>query len=362
MKRDVSVEFARIIACLMVIGIHISLNIYHDGYFDASRLGFACIVADAVGVFWLILGFFLFLNTSYKKLIRKTIVNIGVPTLLFSIFAFYFGEWIAEGVPLNESILHSFQEYVDVLKELLKWNSPVKYGGHLWYIYVYMLIILIYPVLKATVNYLDEKVERQKIFMLMTMGAFLLNDISRNQLFQFSHHSINALVPASVIVIWGNIIYKRKEDLVTKRNLLLSVLAFIGFNMMRTIFQLYFYHIEAGDNILFWYSSIGVLCAACVVIFAFCIENVIVKIKHLGDIINFFASHTFNIYLLHFMIIYVLRRISFQDKLYNWMPNEILYMCILVIVVFTVSFFASVGLRMFGNICRKLINKGVHFL
>lgn len=362
MKRDVSVELARLIACLMVIGIHISLSIYHDGYFDASRLGFACIVADAVGVFWLILGFFLFFNTSYKKLIKKTIVSIGVPTLIFSIFTFYFGRWIVEEIPLSESIAHSFQEYVDVLKELLKWNSPVKYGTHLWYNYVYVLIILVYPVLKATVQYLDEKVEREKVFMLMTLGAFILNDISRNQLFQFSHHSINALVPAAVIAIWGRIIYKYKKILVTKRNFLLSVLAFMGLNIIRMVLQLYYYRIEAGDSLLFWYSSIGLLCAVCIVIFAFCIGDWIEKTKNLCGMINFFAGHTFNIYLLHFFVIYGLQRILFQEKLYGWIQNEIAYMFILVIVVFIISFLISAGLRFFWNFGKKLHNQRVHFL
>lgn len=63
--RKASVELARLIACLLVIGVHLSLNTVVDGGYDVSRLFSACLVADGVAIFWLISGFFIF---KYKKL------------------------------------------------------------------------------------------------------------------------------------------------------------------------------------------------------------------------------------------------------------------------------------------------------
>ena len=60
MKRDPGVEFMRILACLMVIGIHTALYAQVDGSWIFSRVFFNCIVADGVAVFFMITGFFLF--------------------------------------------------------------------------------------------------------------------------------------------------------------------------------------------------------------------------------------------------------------------------------------------------------------
>lgn len=353
MNKDISVESSRVIACLMVIGIHITLGICHDGYVDVSRLAFACVVADAVGIFWLILGFFLFKNNSYSKLLKKTAVSIGIPTLLFSGFAFFFGEWIAEGVTLKESIFHTAEECLNVVKELLKWNSPVKYGGHLWYIYVYALIIFIFPVLKATVQYLEEDGQREKVFLIVTLAAFIVNDITRNQLFEFSHHSINALVPASIIVIWGHILYKHRDALTTRKHFVLSVLVFGILNSVRILLQFYFFRIGAGDHILFWYSSIGLLCAVCVAVFTFCLKDWITVRTWLKNGILFLAGHTFNIYLFHFFVIYILGRLSFQTMLYDRVRSDILFMILLTVTVFMISLIISVGVRGIGRIFSK---------
>lgn len=341
----------------MVIGIHISLAVYHDGYFDGSRLGFACLVADAVGIFWLILGFFLFNNTSYTKLLKKTAIHIGVPALLFNLFAFYFGEWIVEGVSLKESMLHSMHEYADVLRGFLRWNSPVKYGGHLWYINVYLLIIFVYPVLKATIQYLDEKIERQKTFLIITFAAFVVNDIVKNDLFQFSHHSINALFPAAIIAMWGHIIYKHKETLAAKKNIIGAVLVFIVLNIIRLFLQLHFYNVGAGDSLLFWYSSIGVVCASCVVIFSFCLKDVIAGKAIVQNAVSVLADHTFNIYLVHFFVIYILERLNFQEWLYHRTQFEWVYMILLICVVFSGSIMISVCLKRVRYLIQKKIKK-----
>ena len=353
MNKDISVESSRVIACLMVIGIHITLSICHDDYVDVSRLAFACVVADAVGIFWLILGFFLFKNNSYAKLLKKTAVSIGIPTLLFSGFAFFFGEWIAEGVTLKESIFHTAGECLDVVKELLKWNSPVKYGGHLWYIYVYALIIFIFPVLKATVQYLEEDEQREKVFMIATLGAFIVNDITRNQLFEFSHHSINALIPASIIVIWGHILYKHRDTLTTRKHFVLSVLVFGILNSVRILLQFYAVRIGAGDHILFWYSSIGLLFAVCVAVFTFCLKKWLMSNTWLKSGILFLAGHTFNIYLFHFFVIYILGRLSFQTTFYDRVRSDVLFMILLTVTVFMVSLIISVGVRKIGRIFSK---------
>ena len=189
--------------------------------------------------------------------------------------------------------------------------------------------------------------------MIATLGAFIVNDITRNQLFEFSHHSINALIPASIIVIWGHILYKHRDTLTTRKHFVLSVLVFGILNSVRILLQFYAFRIGAGDHILFWYSSIGLLCAVCVAVFTFCLKNWLMSNTWLKSGILFLAGHTFNIYLFHFFVIYILGRLSFQTMLYDWVRSDLLFMILLTVTVFMVSLIISVGVRKIGRIFSK---------
>lgn len=189
----------------------------------------------------------------------------------------------------------------------------------------------------------------------MTLGAFIVNDITRNQLFGFSHHSINALVPASVMVIWGHILYKHRDALTTRKYFVLSVLVFGILNSVRILLQFYSFKIGAGDHILFWYSAIGLLCAVCVAVFTFCLKDWITIRTWLKNGILFLAGHTFNIYLFHFFVIYILGRLSFQPMLYDRVKSDLLFMILLTVTVFMISLMISVGVRGIGRICSKKI-------
>ena len=51
MKKDTSVELARLLACFIVIGVHTKLSVIGDCVGDFSRLYICCILADGVAVF-----------------------------------------------------------------------------------------------------------------------------------------------------------------------------------------------------------------------------------------------------------------------------------------------------------------------
>lgn len=58
--KDIPVELARILAAATVIGVHTFMGSQLGGEYDFSRILIACLVADGVGVFWMITGFFVF--------------------------------------------------------------------------------------------------------------------------------------------------------------------------------------------------------------------------------------------------------------------------------------------------------------
>lgn len=69
--------------------------------------------------------------------------------------------------------------------------------------------------------------------------------------------------------------------------------------------------------------------------------------------ILFLAGHTFNIYLFHFFVIYILGRLSFQTTLYDRVRSDVLFMILLTVTVFMVSLIISVGVRKIGRIFSK---------
>lgn len=90
MKRNPSIELSRLLACLIVIGVHTSLSAtITEHSWDASRLFFNCLLADGVAIFFMITGAFLF-NNNYDKLLRKTFIHIIIPLVIFSVIGFYF--------------------------------------------------------------------------------------------------------------------------------------------------------------------------------------------------------------------------------------------------------------------------------
>lgn len=89
-KKDQRVELCRIIACIMVIAIHINLFYAIDGKVIANRLLWSCLCADAVSVFWIISGFFIYKRFSYKHILKRTIISICIPLFLINLLYLFF--------------------------------------------------------------------------------------------------------------------------------------------------------------------------------------------------------------------------------------------------------------------------------
>lgn len=346
---------------MIVVGVHTCLGTVVDGHQDVSRLYIACIFADGVAVFWLLMGFFLFNNKRYDKLLLKTVRSIIVPMFIFSVFLFWTGEWLIEGIPFWDGMTHASTQIIPALKTLLTWRNPVKNAGHLWYLYIYVLIILIFPVLKSFVDYLDQEPKRQKYFMMISAGFLLLNDITDNKLAGFSHYSINGVIPAALEVIWGHILYENIAYIKRKFVTIISVITFFGMNFIREIIQYQRYLTNQGNSILYWYSLIGLICALSICIFVFSISSTIKSQKMKLRIINM-ASYTFLIYLVHTTVNKIMGRLgvqsaflkTIQDIMGNGWKFEIVYTITILFAVFSISLLVAFVLK---RICKIINNR-----
>lgn len=352
MKRDPAVELMRILACLMVIGIHTALYALVDSQWILSRVFFNCIVADGVAVFFMITGFFLFQNKSYKNLLKRTWKNLGIPTVIYSVAGFFLFGWLLNGKSLDVSMHISGKTAGTALKKLASWSNPVPHSDHLWYIYVYVLLMIVFPVLKCFGDYLDEDQKRTKCFLVITFAAFVLNDISGNTFLAFDNHSINGLVPASIELIWGHILYKNRRKF-TKKWIPVSVMGFLLVNLVRALIQRRQYIADGTPScVLFWFSAMGLFCAACVVCFCLALFQGEKKKKKSDTLICRIASYTFMIYLLHMAVRDLLSRFGYQDWLneviFGRFPGKagmVLYMAAIMGSIFGISLIPAVLLR-----------------
>ena len=353
MKKDPAVELARIFGCLLVVGVHCWINNFGVAIQSKSGTYIACIFADGVAVFWIISEFFMYKNYSYKQTLKRTIKSIVIPMLLLSAAMFFVLNNYLNGNGWH-FILHSKDDYKWILNSLLIWTNPVDRLGHFWYLYVYILLMLCSPVIAAFIKYLEEDTKREKLFLVLTFLLLVWNDLSNNQMGRFEHHAFAGAFPAAIESVWGYLLYKYRDRLRKRRYIFISVGAFLGLNVLRMAIQLGRYHRiqDTATYILYWFSSIGLLCAICVIVFSFAAIHSR-KATVVNRVICWLASYTFSIYLLHpvvnsFLDMYEVRS-RLSEALLKFhigvVGKEILYMICIIFIVVSICLAISCVLR-----------------
>ena len=353
MKKDPAVELARIFGCLLVVGVHCWINNFGVAIQSKSGTYIACIFADGVAVFWIISGFFMYKNYSYKQTLKRTIKSIVIPMLLLSAAMFFVLNNYLNGNGWH-FILHSKDDYKWILNSLLIWTNPVDRLGHFWYLYVYILLMLCSPVIAAFIKYLEEDTKREKLFLVLTFLLLVWNDLSNNQMGRFEHHAFAGAFPAAIESVWGYLIYKYRDRLRKRRYIFITAGAFLGLNLLRMAIQLGRYHRiqDAATYILYWFSSIGLLCAICVIVFSFAAIHSR-KATVVNRVICWLASYTFSIYLLYpvvnsFLDMYEVRS-RLSEALLKFhiggVGKEILYMICIIFIVVSICLAISCVLR-----------------
>ena len=117
MKRDAQAELYRVIGCVIVVAIHCWQSRYGLDS-SISSMVISCGLADGVAIFWLLSGFFLYKNYSYRKTMKRTIKTVVIPTICVSLVAFFFmNNYLYNGVIGVE--WHEKDEIIVALKTLL---------------------------------------------------------------------------------------------------------------------------------------------------------------------------------------------------------------------------------------------------
>ena len=86
-KRDYSIDLIRVIACVLVVATHLSLQVFNEYYHevDWSRLIEKCFFTDGVPLFFMITGFFIINGRGYKKIVKSTFFKVIIPSFIYVI-------------------------------------------------------------------------------------------------------------------------------------------------------------------------------------------------------------------------------------------------------------------------------------
>ena len=363
-KRNPSIELYRLLGSLIVIGVHcIGLIPKKEGHKRTNNF-ISCIFADGVAIFWFILGFHLFKNKDYCILLQKILKRIYA-----KYFALGFTFIISNNFFSHKPLLPTINDFKKIIYSVLIFKNPFPYLGVSWYLYTYFLITFLYPVLRQFTKFLEEKSSRKRNFIIITLFLLIINDFMGNNTFMFSHRSINSVFPASIQIIFGNIFYNSCTFQRKKYFILISVIIFFILNIIRTEFLITF----SCRNIVFWYSSFGTINALMIFIFSFCIIPYEKCEKSYHYLINYFASNTFGVYLIHnYVKTFLLKQnlgkyiISKTYSKNNYMKFVAIYLtllisiifiiCSIIVVIFSFIFNLFLKLRIILDILKNIFN------
>lgn len=329
--REKNLDLLRVIACIMVIALHVGaiygkeINLEYPSYYFTIGNFYHSVTRTAVPIFIMLSGSFLLgniRNIDYKYHYKKTFDKIIIPTLIWSILYVIYS--ICMGVV--SSIINS--EHFSYLTPIKNWILGDPFY-HMWYMYMIIGCYAITPILiKVRLN-IGNKTFETIGWICMFFGVVI--DIIQ----------VKLIWPISFIKYLGYFILgyslKDKNDMRSKSYLryligsgILLILIFLitEINIRYNIFENKFYFLQP-------LSPIVIVSSIWMYISFLNMKNIKIKIYKL-------SRHTFNIYLLHGGILYLID-LPIRKFLIEY-PNPIWYMPILTMLVFYISYIASIFL------------------
>ena len=366
-KRDSSIELIRIVACMIVVLIHLSLNVFdqYHSQVDWSRLFEKCFFSDGVPIFYLIFGFFLTNGRSYKKIWKTTLKRVVIPVLIFVLFAQIFFMFILNKEPISWCLENAFINLnlqgifrTIITGDVVHINSLC---AHLWYIISYLKITLWIPVLWLLCK--EENTPKLARRMIIGFGilAAVIRDVQRFAVLPIGRINEFFMVDLDILyVLLGYELFVHKDKIKNNKKVcLLSGLAFVAINVIRYKLEMNymvlnnFFEITGRETFADWrYTALNFVSATSIFMFFYSFD---IKGERISKIINWIADKTFGIYLIHYLLLAKIDLYKF-DKIGN-LIYELIYLAIGLVVIFTGSLLIVLLVRLIKDLILKLCRK-----
>lgn len=333
-KRYYNYDLLKIICCIIVIGIHIGASyvklapknpvineiyqnnlLYITFWYIFPRISVPCFI--------MISGSFILSkknNQSYKRFYKKTIVNIIIPTVLFSLFYLLIG--------IIQTFIGIEQNNISTpISNFIKGTS----NESLWYLYMVIGIYLLVPLILKIKNNIkfDQFKNLAWIYLIITAPGNLA-----------SCHDIKWSIGLSVSYLGYFMIgYIIKEEIKDKQNNKKAI-SFITLGIITIFIDVFFKYItQISTNISINSSSIifennfnpFIMISSILIFKGFSYLKFNKNIENLSKL-------TYPIYLIHIFVLLIIDKIT---KKYMFIINPSILIPIKTLLVFVISMFIS---------------------
>lgn len=359
--RDISIDLLRIVACLIVIATHLALTTYniYEVQVDWSRLFTKCFLADGVGIFFIITGFFISNGRDYKKNLKNALKKIVLPSFIVLVISQVFYKFLINQETFINCLLNFGPENIKtILSSILhgEVHTTIPVAAHLWYIFDYIKIIIIFPILQLLCKNENQSKLARRILMILAISNMLLQDIQKFWIPEMGRLEIfSVLDPKLLMVLVGYELYCLKDKI--KNNKKCAIIGFAVFaiiNIIRYKCEMQYMIINQlvkEEAFVSWDTIFGLISAISlfVGIYSFEINN-----QFLSKIISKLGGMTFGIYLVHFMIIAKIDIFKFEKI--STVKFELLYMFLGTLVIFLLSSIIILCIKTINKFKQKLLN------
>ena len=368
-KRNVKIEIIRLIACLMVIWYHIRevVDISSNNFeLKETVVFFECICTICVMTFFLITGFFIYnmkgdIISDWLKLLKKLFFNILIPFLILCIICLIFHDFIIS----KESFLYCI-EHIDIKEIGYKLFLSIRYfdvaylpgtAGHLWYIYSYAIIILVYPITRFILTKLPKFITY--ILLAIFTALMIINDYflfygnpSYNVVFEIIHKPI--YYSAWGYVLYNDIIKKQIDEKDDGRSIIINktlfaislvIYAVTFILLLKTQINYYLYHHNNGTQAPYvytsWLSLYSLILTSAFILIVYNINFDKILNINIKNAIFFVSKMTLGIYLVHYLIKTKLESLGIQRQIFVDRPNIVYHFAYFIVygfIIFILSF------------------------
>lgn len=360
-SKSISIEFMRIVACVLVIMAHCQLAVNSGSILDKGRLFFSTVIADDVPLFFLIAGFFLFrkiqadsdILPTFKYRAKNFLFNIYIPTVIYIlihmvVIAITQSGWTWGAVSsLNWTMLTSF-------------IFRMQPNNHLWYICTYASFIFFFPMLAFLCQDTPQKNKIRRTLLAVTTISFIIADIQYflKQPF-FDVQKIFWSHPFAFLILGYelSVILPKLKAGALKRFIAGIAIYIIGFSIKFGL-QIYMFNQYGEINNRFrWLQCTPCLVTAVGLFIAiYSLEGFFQKHSIISRVIAFVGSTTFSIYLFHALVITKTRFIRDDIiKAFDYCASfstTVAYYISYALIVFAISFVIAL---VFDTIRHRLI-------
>ena len=358
-KRIGQIDAMKLICAFFVVTIHIVMAYrIQDGVISEHVLFGESFVRCCVPVFFMCSGYFLFSkDRSIKKIYKKLLLSLVLPTLATILFWFVFNDVIENQNTVLGCIKNiRLESFVQLLRGLLNWDySMVQNGFYLWFMFALIKIYIAYPVIKLLC--VDEP-ERNKIrrYVMVLLGIFeilfpTIESLTNNNLMLYGYSVFCDYSFLYIFLGYEFYLFFRKND-IRRSWSLYGLCAYIAGSLL-TYFASVFIDIpyDGMFNELFSnYNSCFVFIAS--VGFFMFFRNMKFTNMKIDGIISFLGKRTFVLYLIHYMVIRVITCYGGMGFMIQRLPRPVFYVGAIVL-----CYALALVIAMILHGCTRVIGK-----